>query len=509
MPSAKDAPPPLSRLELFAYGIGGLGWASSYMMVGILLVYFYIPPTTVGSGTGCVGLKDDEPLNISSSISSNATLETIFPIYVPQVTFAHVLNTIVILSAVGRLWDAVTDPCVANFSDRLRWKRGRRIPMMAMGGLPTALFAALLFFPIVPYESGWNVMWLAIVQLLFYLSLTAYCTPFFALVPEFGHTEAQRLDLSMACSMSFALGSVLAATVSSIGAGFESNVAGLQFGVIIVSVVNALLMYVPILAIDERRHVHAPSDSASLLAGMRHCAGNRHFRAYVMADLAFFYASAMIQTALPFYLTVLLCEPNMLTPVVGALVLTSLLWYYPVALLARRFGKKRLVLLAMLILAIVFIAVSFLGQPLLPVPPMVQLFGGLAVISVPLSALGMLPNACLADIVVHDALRTGQSNEGMFFAARTFLQKIGMTLGIMTFASLTNFGNSSGVAWQDDLGVRLSGPACCGVFLLAMVCFSFYDEKTLQKETNAMMEEKGLSNGSSAAGRVAPMALDA
>ena len=46
----------------------------------------------------------------------------------------------------------------------------------------------------------------------------------------------------MACSMSFALGSVLAATVSSIGAGFESNVAGLQFGVIVVSVVNALLM---------------------------------------------------------------------------------------------------------------------------------------------------------------------------------------------------------------------------------------------------------------------------
>ena len=31
------------------------------------------------------------------------------------------------------------------------------------------------------------------------------------------------------------------------------------------------------------------------------------------------------------------------------------------------------------------------------------------------------------------------------------------------------------------LGVRLSGPACCGVFLLAMVTFSFYDEKALQK----------------------------
>ena len=93
----------------------------------------------------------------------------------------------------------------------------------------------------------------------------------------------------------------------------------------------------------------------------------------------------------------------------------------------------------MLVLAIVFIAVSFLGQPLLPVPPMVQLFGGLAVISSAFIRLGHAAKRMPRRRVVHDALRTGQSNEGMFFAARTFLQKIGMTLGIMTFASLTNF----------------------------------------------------------------------
>ena len=477
-------PTPLSRLELFAYGIGGLGWAAASQVVGIQLIYFFIPP----AGGGCSDLEGlTTPSNESGSGVEDP--EPIFPIYVSQVKFAVVLNVIVILAAAGRLWDAVTDPCVANFSDRLRWKRGRRLPMMAIGGLPTALFAALLFFPIVPSESAANIVWLAIVQLIFYLSLTCYCTPFFALVPEFGHTEKQRLNLSMAGSISFAVGSVLAGAAPSLGEmlGFERAEVSLQVGISIVCLLAAILMYVPVLAIDERKHTYPPSDAESLFTAMRHCAGNRHFRAYVMADLAFFYASAMIQTALPFYLTVLLCEPNMLTPVVGALVLTSLLWYYPVALLARRFGKKRLVLLAMLVLAIVFIAVSFLGQPLLPVPPMVQLFGGLAVISVPLSALGMLPNACLADIVVHDALRTGQSNEGMFFAARTFLQKIGVTLGIMTFASLTNFGNSPG----DDLGVRLSGPACVVVLLLAVLAFSFYDEKTLTRETHEMMQAKG------------------
>ena len=481
-----NSPRPLSRCGLLAYGVGGLGWASASNMVSLLLVYFYIPPASDASAEACG--------NVSAGNASSDTGEgdTLFPIYVPQVTFASVLNTIVIIAAAGRLWDAVSDPIVASFSDRLRWKRGRRLPMLAIGSLPTAVFSALLFFPIVPHDSGWNVVWLVIIQLLFYLSLTAYCTPYFALVPELGHTERQRLDLSMACSMSFALGSVLATTASSLGAmaGFKSELAGLQCGVVVLSVVNFLLMAVPVLVIDERKHVHAPSTSASLLAGMRHCASNRYFRAYVMADLAFFYASAMIQTALPFYLDALLCAPEMLTPAAGTLVLTSLLWYYPVALLAQRFGKRRLVLLAMLALGLVFVGVTFLGAPLAPIPPLLQLFSGVAVTSMPMAALGMLPNACLADIVVHDALRTGQSNEGLFFAARTFLQKLGVTLGIMTFASLTNAGNSAGAAFRDDLGVRLSGPACAVVFLLAMLAFSFYDEDTLQCETKQMLAER-------------------
>ena len=48
----------------------------------------------------------------------------------------------------------------------------------------------------------------------------------------------------------------------------------------------------------------------------------------------------------------------------------------------------------------------------------------------------------------------------------------------MTFASLTNAGNSPG----DDLGVRLSGPACVVVLLIACLAFSFYDEHTVMRE---------------------------
>ena len=114
-------------------------------------------------------------------------------------------------------------------------------------------------------------------------------------------------------------------------------------------------------------------------------------------------------------------------------------------------------------------------------PSLAQIFVMAPVASLPLCILGMLPNAVLADITVHDALLTGLSNEGMFFAARTFVQKIGSTLGVLVFASLTNFGRSPG----DDLGVRLSGPACVVVMTTAGVLFSFYDEKTVLGDIQA------------------------
>ena len=86
----------------------------------------------------------------------------------------------------------------------------------------------------------------------------------------------------------------------------------------------------------------------------------------------------------------------------------------------------------------------------------------------------------------------------MFFAARTFLQKVGMTLGIMTFASLTNFGNSAGTPFESDLGVRLSGPACAVVFLVALCAFCFYDENAVRRETAAMERPRQKGDGAGA-----------
>lgn len=73
----------------------------------------------------------------------------------------------------------------------------------------------------------------------------------------------------------------------------------------------------------------------------------------------------------------------------------------------------------MLFLVGCFSLFYFLGAPLLPLSPMVQLFAVPVLASFPIAVLGMLPNAVLADIAVHDAQQTGTSNQGMFFAVRS------------------------------------------------------------------------------------------
>ena len=46
--------------------------------------------------------------------------------------------------------------------------------------------------------------------LAYYLSITAYCTPYNALIPELGHTQQERLNISTIISFTFIAGTAVA-----------------------------------------------------------------------------------------------------------------------------------------------------------------------------------------------------------------------------------------------------------------------------------------------------------
>lgn len=442
------------------YAIGQFGWSILINIISLELVYFYLPPENAG-----------------------------LPFLITQVVFLGILNAITIIAASGRFIDALIDPIIASLSDRFNHPKGRRIPFMALGALPTALFCFLVFLPPVHTVSPLNIVWLVIMQLLFYIGFTTYVTPYFALLPELGHTPNERLNLSTWISITYALGIIVAAQTPVVAGLFQSSfgvterITALQFAVATLAVVALILMYVPVFTIDEKKYCTGVPSTVPLLEALRSTFSNRNFRYYVMADFSYFMGLTIINTGILYYITVLLqLEEALVGTLLAAMIIISFVFYPVVNMLARKTGKKILVVVSFLAMSFVFLGIFFLGK--FPIAPQVQAYLLVIFYALPLSFLAVLPNAILGDIAEHDALKTGERKEGMFFAARTLMQKFGQTFGILVFAALTTFGRDPG----DDLGIRLSGVIGWGLCLLAGIVFIRYNEKKLVAETEQLQK---------------------
>ncbi|MCB9642173.1 MAG: MFS transporter [Myxococcales bacterium] len=443
---------PLSKQ--ISYAIGQLGWATLMNIVNLQLVYFYRPPA-----------------------------EAKMPIFITQAVFLVVMNALVLLAASGRLFDAITDPFIANWSDRFESPRGRRIPFLMWSAIPTALFCALLFFPVVQAESVWNIVSLFVVQLLFYLALTCYVTPLFALLPELGHTSDERLNLSTWLSVAYALGIVLASQVPAIGKGLGGlfgivrPVTQLQFGISLMAVLSAVFMLVPVWTIDEKQYSQGVPSDVPMLEAIKKTFRNRNFIYYVVADLSYFMGLTIMTTGLLYYVTVLLeLNEKIMGLLLPLLVVLSFTFYPVVNVLAKKIGKKILISGSFFWMSVIFMMIFFLGR--LPIDNTTQAYLLIITYALPISFLGILPNAVLADIAEHDAKLSGVRQEGMFFAVRTLMQKLGQTLGVFVFAALTSFGKDRG----NDLGIRLSGIACAALVLFAGFYFLRYNETQILRE---------------------------
>lgn len=438
------------------YAIGQLGWSTLVNIIGFWQVKFYIPP---------------EADNMPSLI----TRATIFV----------VINAIAIIAATGRIWDAITDPIIASLSDRSKNPAGRRIPFMRLGAIPAAIFLVLTFMPPDREPTILNIVWLVFTLLGFFLFLTMYVTPYFALIPEFGHTPTERLKLSTWISVTYALGIIVASQASAIwspmiASGMDPLTAR-QIAIGILAAFAVIMMLTPVFTIREKDYSEGQPTNVPILPALLRTFRNRNFLHYTAADFAYFMGLSIIMTGLAYYLPAMLkMSEAWVGLLMTVLLLVSFVFYVVVYFLAKKLGKRILVLVSFLWFGGVFAFIYYLGK--LPIPEVAQGLSLMVLAAVPMAFLGVLPNAILADIAEHDALKTGIRQEGMFYAARTFMQKVGQTAGIFVFAVLTQFGIDAG----NDMGLRYSGVAGVVLCALAFALFFGFNEKKLLEETAEM-----------------------
>lgn len=342
--------------------------------------------------------------------------------------------------------------------------------------------------------STWNIVYLVAMQVVLFTFLTMYFTPLLTLIPDLGATPDERLTLTVWTSVFWAIGLVVSAMTFFVGPLLypwmpDTDIGRMrawQVAIAAFCLLGFLAMLVPVLVVNEPKWTRNEATSIPFFKAMKTCLSNRYYRNVIASDFFTFCATSILQTGVLYYVTVLVELPEYISTVlILVLVVISIFMYPCVAVVAKKVnGGKGLLLAAFAIESVVFLFVSVMG--LSKAAAYVQIIVPIVVFTVPYSILTTMFAWATADIAEHHCLLTGEAVAGMFFATRTFFQKLASTVAVIVFALLLQLGRDVG----DDLGVRMSGVVGALLAVGAAVMMYFYDEKKMSMELKDMLKEK-------------------
>lgn len=437
---------PLSGKILYAFGM--MGWSIMINLISVILVYLYAPPS--GSGV---------------------------PILISQAVILGIFNLISIVTVSGRLADALWDPFIAQQSDKSTHKKGRRIPFMKWAIIPSFIFCCLIFFPLHKEPGNVNVLWLAFTLAAFYIASTTFIIPYNALLPELAPDSHDKVRLSSWQSAGYVFGIGVASNAFNIADllqknGIASNrLQSVQFTVILLAALAALCMAVCTFFIDEKKYSESKPSTVPLRTALKQTLTNKNFILFIAADMSYFIGVTIITSGLLYFVTVLLHLPETIgNKLMITMILVSFIFYPVVNRLSDRIGKKSIVIFSLLLLALVFAGIFFLGK--IDLNAKLQIYTLIIIAAIPVASLNILPVAILGDIIAKDSRDTGSDKEAIYFAVRYFFVKMAQTLGIALFAMMLIYGKDI----NHDLGIRLNGVLGFVLCVTAAIVFSKFKE---------------------------------
>ena len=416
------------------------------------------------------------------------TVESGLPHLLPEHRLFGFVTIMALLTAFGKLIDAVTDPIVAGWSDKCTHREGRRMPFMRRAALPYALSVLLIFCaPFTPGSLA-NAIWVGAFLIAYYVSYTLFFIPRNALVPEIIPDAGDRVGY-YALSTAFFMGSssfMYAATLfvdlfKKVGL---TPIAAWRMVFAVFACIGAVCLLLSAYAFEERDYTvpgHRPKDSVfRSFAVVFH---NRDFLTVSLGDLFSGVAMAFFQSSMLYYITVLLNVPESMSFLVMLAAIATALCLFPLIVKkSRKVGKKPLLMASGAIFTVVYIFIFF-GDRFAIMAKGYELVLGLLMgvaVAFPFASVNILPQAVISDIIQQDILKNGINREGIFSAVKTFIEKIASAVAMMCVSSILAIGATGGGA-VGLAGVKLTG-AVAGVFsVLSLICLSRYNEKRVLK----------------------------
>ncbi|MDA3899311.1 MAG: MFS transporter [Spirochaetes bacterium] len=444
----------IKGFRLFLYNVSSAGHALFDSLILAFYMNFLLPP--------------------AESIQSGQMIQ-----YLPDTIF-YIIPTIGFIMFAGRIIDAISDPLIASASDKSRSRFGRRRFFLIISVIPFTLTTALVFFPPVAGVSIINVIYLSCMFSLFFLFYTMYVAPYIALIPELANSEKDRLSITTAQGYFALIGGAIAMIGGSALIGLFrkhfSLTQSYQYMIILLSAVGFLFLLASIFAINEKRFTRSVPSSLDIFTSIKKTLSNRYFVIFLISYMAgWFVFNILRSSAIHVGETMMNLEIeesglNFIILFVAAGFSFVLVMY-----LTRIFGKRRIMLLGLLLFALLSICLSATG--LLPVNPNIygKIFWGL--LGFPTAIFLILPNVFIAELCDYDYKITGENREGIYFGVNGLFLKLNLGISTAAAAALYVF---FGKDIANPLGIRLSLILGALVSLGGMIILVKYP-KNLQK----------------------------
>ena len=376
-----------------------------------------------------------------------------------------------LLFLAARLVDAFTDVGWGRFLDRHRPSRaGRFRAWIGRGALPLVIVSALLYAPfIADWDYGVKLAYAAVTYLLWgSVFYTMVNIAYGSLASVMSPNPGERASLSVFRAFGANVAGLFVALVPPLliyatVEGVSQVIPSSFFITGIVFSVAALVFYaVCYTQVRERVQAVPVQDKRSFPTLLRSLAGNRALLGLMAGNLVLMLAS-LLTVSMAAYLWLnyfnngALSGPAQLANYLPALLLAPI-----AAWLARRFGKKEVIVTGMLFSAAVYVvlAVTHVTSPWTFI--VITVLAGFG-----MGTYTLLVWALIGDVIDHEEVRSGERDDGTVYAVNTWARKVGLALagGLAGFAlSAVGFQPGSATQTQETIdGIYLISTLVPGI----------------------------------------------
>jgi GPH family glycoside/pentoside/hexuronide:cation symporter len=338
-------------------------------------------------------------------------------------------------SAVGlifllaKLWDAISDPLVGNWSDRTRHRLGRRRLWLFASGPLLCIFGIMAWAPPAGLEGLALSLWIAVAVFGFYTAYTSFEVPHMALGAEITLDGQERNKVFGVRQVTRTLGMFAAGTGGVFLVQQGATAAALM--AVVVGLVTVVLITGGVALMPHERADFMGRGGESPYRAMRDVLRNPHARLLLFVYFIESIGSGGIGVLTPFVIQYVMKMPEITPIMLGAFMMSALVAVPFWVRLGRRFEKRHLWLFAMVQGGVGYGLIFWIGEGSWLLMAVSSVLAGTA------GACGnTLGQALKAEIVDFDEYRTGERKEGAYFAGWSFASKLagGIMIAVVGFA---------------------------------------------------------------------------